>query len=127
MSNTPIWVARWLCAHMEIYPRDHVDRAVLDALATDERMAILWDEVREWPESKQVWPITYAFVLAQQDMSTELCEPLNKRVEPRYTRLADQPTVTFMRSATSSAVSNVRMLIAAPEALPARPQQRRAG
>jgi hypothetical protein len=43
--NTPPKVANWLRAQLAVLPND----PILQALATDDRMADLWAEVGEWP------------------------------------------------------------------------------
>ena len=80
ISNTPEWVARWLTATLEIRPSGHPDHPILKALATDARMAALWDEIGQWPAPALVMLMRHASYFAERAIITEMLRPPNERV-----------------------------------------------
>jgi hypothetical protein len=80
ISNTPKWVARWLKATLEIRPSGHPDHPIYRALATDERMVGLWDEIGQWPTPTLLRLIAEASYFAEENIIEELLKPANERV-----------------------------------------------
>ena len=84
IKETPAKVADWLRANLEIVPPGDPRRSILERLANDDRMALLWDknEAGGWPFEAQILLIDYAFTLAHEEMLSMLMLPPEQRIGP---------------------------------------------
>jgi hypothetical protein len=104
IENTPIQVANWLRAMLEVTESDDPDRSILDRLANDDRMRGLWDtnEAGNWPPQSQVRLIEVAFWYATRAIiSALLLQP-----EWRITLAKPQYSFAIYASCLAEAIKN---------------------
>jgi hypothetical protein len=88
-----------LRATLEIHPPGHPARPIIERLASDERMEILWDanEAGAWPWHAQLMLVECAFLYATDPMLEDLLQVPEKR------RLTTRPLDTLASRAKSLA------------------------